>query len=72
MPIVNITAAAMDAIRSQSYGDFNPTGKQLPDGSWNTHLEADTLERLENTRLEGETLSDCIQRIIALVNGGAN
>ena len=74
MPKIHITDEAARAIRGAATapGGFQQTGHQRPDGSWDVPVEEDTLDRIQVALLEGETISDCIVRIVATSKGGLN
>jgi hypothetical protein len=65
---VTITDEAMRAIRAASTNGFNQTGTRAADGSgvWNVPLHVDTLSRIHDARMAGETLSDTIIRVVSL------
>ena len=61
---VNISAAAYAVLLSKSFtGELAHMGLRNPvDGSWDIPLPDELLERIEQVRLPGETLSDIIIR----------
>jgi hypothetical protein len=40
------------------------TGRRLPNGNWRIPINEVTWERLQQLRRQGETISDCIIRVI--------
>jgi hypothetical protein len=42
------------------------TGRRLPNGNWQTPINAETWQRLQKVRLQGETISDCIIRVMII------
>lgn len=67
--LTRISARAYDLIRGRAIYEFKQTGRQLPDGSWEVPFSDDTLDRVEEVRLAGETLSDCLERILSTPKG---
>ena len=43
-----------------------PTGRRLPNGNWQTEINAVFLRRLQKVQRQGETISDCIIRILII------
>jgi hypothetical protein len=41
-----------------------PTGQRLPNGNWRTEIDEATCRWLQNLRRQGESLSDCIIRLV--------
>jgi hypothetical protein len=41
-----------------------PTGRRLPNGNWQIPVNEVTWERLQQLRKPGETISDCIIRVM--------
>jgi hypothetical protein len=41
-----------------------PPGRRLPNGNWRTEIDAATWQWLQRLRLEDESISDCIIRIV--------
>jgi hypothetical protein len=65
MRLIRITQEAHNAIRASALGEFQG-GTRLPNGLYQVRIEADTLERVEGLRGEGETVSDVIVRICTM------
>lgn len=62
----NITGEAAAAIRLAAEGHLNLDGAtRRPDGSWDVDLGAGTIDRLEEIRAAGETISDTIIRLVS-------
>lgn len=72
MPIITISHEAQLAIRGAATNPFNQTGTQRPDGSWDVPVEQDTLDRIHEAQLAGETLSDTIIRVVLTANRKPN
>jgi hypothetical protein len=45
---------------------FKETGRRLPNGKWQMPVDAETWKRLQKVRLHGESISDCIVRVIII------
>ena len=43
-----------------------PPGRRLPSGNWRTEIDAATLLWLQGLRLQDESISDCIIRIVMI------
>ena len=43
-----------------------PAGRRLPSGNWRTEIDAATWQWLQGLRLQGESISDCIIRIVII------
>ena len=43
-----------------------PPGRRLPSGNWRTEIDAATWQWLQRLRLQDESISDCIIRIIII------
>jgi hypothetical protein len=43
-----------------------PAARRLPNGNWQVPVNEVTWERLQQLRLQGETISDCIIRIMII------
>ncbi len=71
MPMVNITDEAMWAIigARDRLVDSRQDGTKQPDGTWDVPLSDDIVERIQEHRHEGETVSDVIIRVIATQRG---
>ena len=65
MPDIEIT----DECRALIAAEFTleESGRQLPNGNWQLPVDAETLRRLQKVRLHGESVSDCIIRIIIVI-----
>jgi len=62
MRYITITNEAVEAIRSRAEHPFKQTGHRLPNGMWSVPFEEDTIDRLEEHLMDGETISDVIVR----------
>ena len=47
---------------------FDATGRRLPNGKWQISIDAKTSQRLQKVRLRGESISDCIIRVIIVTH----
>jgi hypothetical protein len=45
---------------------FRQTGQRLPNGNWQIPIDAEMRQRLEKLRRQGESISDCIIRVIII------
>ncbi|MCP3465615.1 MULTISPECIES: hypothetical protein [unclassified Bradyrhizobium] len=45
---------------------FEQIGRRLPNGNWQMPVDAETWRRLQKVRLHGESISDCIIRVIII------
>jgi hypothetical protein len=63
MPDIEITEECRALIASVTEP---PTGQRLPNGNWLVEIEAATLQWLQGLRLDGESISDCIIRIMII------
>ena len=45
---------------------FRQTGRRLPNGNWQIPIDAATRQRLEKLRRQGESISDCIIRVVII------
>jgi hypothetical protein len=43
-----------------------PPGRRLPSGNWRIEIDAATLQWLQGLRLQDESISDCIIRIVII------
>ena len=63
MPVTEITEECRALIASV----FEPPpGRRLPSGNWRTEIDAATLQWLQGLRLQDESISDCIIRIVII------
>jgi hypothetical protein len=65
MPEIEIT----DECRVLIEGATEPlreTARRLPNGNWQIPIDAATRQRLERLRRQGESISDCIIRVIII------
>jgi hypothetical protein len=65
MPDIEIT----DECRALIAAEFTleESGRRLPNGNWQLPVDAETLRRLQRARRRGESISDCIIRIIIVI-----
>ena len=59
---IEITDECRDLIAAEFPSD--DTGRRLPNGKWQMSIDAETWQRLQKVRLHGESISDCIIRVI--------
>lgn len=64
MKIIRIGDAAHRAIVDAAILPFHETAVRQPDGIWLVPLEDETWERLQQSRLPGETDDDAILRLV--------
>ena len=62
MPDIEITEECRALIAAEF--PFDTTGRRLPNGKWQIPIDAETWQRLQRVRLHGESISDCIIRVI--------
>ncbi|HWZ38666.1 MAG TPA: hypothetical protein VNY08_10230 [Bradyrhizobium sp.] len=62
MPDIEITEECRALISAEF--PFDVSGRRLPDGKWQISIDAETWQRLQKVRLHGESISDCIVRVI--------
>jgi len=64
MPDIEITEECRALIAAEF--PFDETGRRLPNGKWEISIDANTWQRLQRVRLNGESISDCIIRVIII------
>jgi hypothetical protein len=64
MPDIEITEECRSLIAAEF--PVEETGRRLPNGNWQMPVDAETWKRLQNLRLHGESISDCIIRVIII------
>jgi hypothetical protein len=62
MPDIEITEECRALIAAEF--PLDETVRRLPDGKWQMSIDAKTWQRLQKVRLHGESISDCIIRVI--------
>jgi hypothetical protein len=62
MPDIEITEECRALIAAEF--PFDTTGRRLANGKWQIAIDAETWKRLQKVRLHGESISDCIIRVI--------
>ena len=62
MPEIEITEECRALISAEF--PFEETVRRLRNGEWQMQIDAETWQRLQKIRRQGETVSDCIIRII--------
>ena len=62
MPDIEITEECRALIAAEF--PCEQTGWRLPNGNWQMPVDAETWKRLHKVRLHGESISDCIIRVI--------
>lgn len=74
MPNVRVRNITMDAIRlaATAPGGFDQRGTRRDDGDWDVPLSQETYDRVLATCLDGETMDDCIFRVLATAGKGRN
>ena len=65
MPEIEITEECRVLIEGATE-PFRRTGRRLPNGNWQIPINAATRQRLEKLRRQGESISDCIIRVIII------
>jgi hypothetical protein len=65
MPDIEITEECRVLIEGATE-PFRQTGRRLPNGNWQIPIDAATRQWLEKLRRQGESISDCIIRIIII------
>ena len=63
MPDIEITEECRVLIEGATE-PFRETGRRLPNGNWQIPIDAATRQRLEKLRRQGESISDCIIRVV--------
>ena len=69
MPTIRLSDATYRDLADLAILPFASTGVRQPDGSWLVPLEDDTMERLQQQRLPGETDDDLVARVIRIYRG---
>ena len=62
MPEIEITEECRALIAAEF--PFKETVRRLRNGEWRMQIDAETWQRLQKVRRHGETISDCIIRVI--------
>jgi hypothetical protein len=62
MPDIEITEECRALIAAEF--PFDEPWRRLPNGNWQLPIDAETSQRLQKVRRHGETISDCIIRVI--------
>jgi hypothetical protein len=65
MPDIEIIEECRSLIAAEF--PFEETGRRLPNGNWQMPVDAETWKRLQKVRLHGESISDCIIRVIIII-----
>ena len=65
MPDIEVTDECRALIVAEF--PFEESGRRLSNGNWQLPVDAETLRRLQKVRLHGESVSDCIIRIIIVI-----
>jgi hypothetical protein len=65
MPDIEITEECRVLIEGATE-PFRQTGRRLPNGNWRIPIDGATRQRLEKLRRQGESISDCIIRVIII------
>lgn len=66
MPDIEITEECRALIVAEF--QFDVTGRRLPNRKWQIPIDAETLQRLQKVRRHGESISDCIIRVIIVTH----
>ena len=64
MPDIEITEECRALIAAEF--PFDKIGRRLSNGNWQMPVDAETWRRLQNMQLQGESISDCIIRVIII------
>ena len=64
MPEIEITEECRALIAAEF--PFEETVRRLLNGEWQMQIDAETWQRLQKVRRHGETISDCIIRVIII------
>ena len=64
MPDIEIIEECRSLIAAEF--PFEETGRRLPNGNWQIPIDAATRQRLEKLRRQGESISDCIIRVVII------
>lgn len=64
---ITITDRVMRMLRANTRAGYKwkQTGRQVADGMWAVSFDEETIARLEEVRLAGESHNDAIERLIA-------
>jgi len=62
MPDIEITEECRALIAAEF--PFDEIARRLPNGKWQIPIDAETWLRLQKVRRQGESISDCIIRVI--------
>jgi hypothetical protein len=62
MPDIEITEECRALIAAEF--PFEETRQRLPNGKWRMQIDGETWQRLQKVRRNGESISDCIIRVI--------
>jgi len=65
MPDIEIIEECRSLIAAEF--PFEETGRRLPNGNWQMPVDAETWKCLQKVRLNRESISDCIIRVIIIV-----
>jgi hypothetical protein len=65
MPDIEITEECRALIAAEF--PLEESGRRLPNGNWQLPVDPETMRRLQKVRLHGESISDCIIRIIIVI-----
>jgi hypothetical protein len=64
MPEIEITEECRALIAAEF--PFKETVRRVRNGGWQMQIDAETWQRLQKVRRNGETISDCIIRVIII------
>jgi hypothetical protein len=64
MPEIEITEECRALIAAEF--PFEQIGRRLPNGNWRMPVDAETWGQLQKWQLHGESISDCIVRVIII------
>jgi hypothetical protein len=65
MPDIQITEECRALIAAE-FSHFEQSGQRLPSGNWQIGIDAKTWQWLQKVRRSGESISDCIIRVIII------
>lgn len=69
MPTVTITKQCHDLIRANAELAFRNTSTRLPSGNFSIPLSQDVYDRVIKYKLDGESISDSLIRILSTQKG---
>jgi hypothetical protein len=64
MPVIEISEECRALIEVEF--DIVETARRLPNGNWQIPIDEETWRRLQKMQLRGESISECIVRVIII------